>query len=334
MLKSRYILGMFVATTIVACTAIRPVIQPNRLNVKNASAMGALGYRLFFDKRLSGDNTVSCASCHDPNLAFTDGKPTAQGIRAQIGDRNSPSVLGAKDAGFLFWDGRATTLEEQALKPITNPIEMDANLSDVVNKLKSDPVMVQQFKTVFNHDPNSEDLAKALASFERELKLQPSAYDRYSAGDNQALSPLAKKGLRIFKVEATCNTCHTGYRLSDDGFHNVGIGMDKPNPDLGRYKITQKSGDQGRFRTPSLLNISNTGPYFHDGSKKTLREVVHHYNTGGIKNPYLDKEMVTLNLTSVQEEAIVAFLESLSASSNFSELKAQYDRTGLMTRRR
>jgi len=275
-----------------------------------------LGKQLFFDPRLSRDNTVSCATCHDPEKGYSNGEQFATGVRGQKGDRNAPTVINAAYHKLQFWDGRAVGLEGQALGPIQNPIEMDMTLPEVVKKLNAISGYREQFKAVYQSEATPELIAKAIASFERTLLSGDAPYDRFKAGDKSALSPAAQRGMEVFFKKAHCTACHAGPNFSDGAFHNIGIGMDKEKPDLGRYNETKLLGDRGAFKTPSLREVARTAPYMHDGSLATLEDVVEYYDKGGIRNPQLDEEMFPLKLSTQEKADLVTFLkEGLSSLS-------------------
>ena len=265
----------------------RPVPENNPLTRKQVE----LGRKLFFDKRLSRDRSIACATCHDPKKAFTDGKPLAVGIGGATGTRNVPTLVNRAWGRMFFLDGRAPTLEKQALEPIQNPIEMDLPLSEVKARVGLDP----------------DDAARALASYVRTILSGNSPYDRYINGDRKALSEKARAGLAVFRGKGRCTACHAGPTLSDERLHNTGIAWrDGGLIDLG--------GGQGNFKVPTLREISRTAPYMHDGSLKTLEDVVDYYDRGGNANPYLDDDIRPLNLTLEEKRALVEFLKTLSGS--------------------
>ncbi|MEZ5940367.1 MAG: cytochrome c peroxidase [Planctomycetaceae bacterium] len=277
----------------------------------------ALGKQLYFDPRLSRDSTISCASCHDPQKGFSNGETFATGVRNQVGGRNSPTVINTAFQRFQFWDGRAGSLEEQALGPIQNPIEMDMTLEEVVKRLNAIPGYRQQFQDVFGTNVNSEGIAKAIAAYERTVLSGNAPYDQFQAGDKSALSESAQRGMKLFFGRANCSACHAGPNFTDNGFHNIGIGMDAKEPDQGRVAISKLGGDTGAFKTPTLREIARSGPYMHDGSLKTLSEVVAHYNRGGIANPWLDEEMFEMKLSEQEQADLVTFLEEGLSSSTY-----------------
>jgi len=273
-----------------------------------------LGAQLYFDTRLSADNTISCATCHKPDAAWANHDPTDTGIKGQVGGRNSGTILDSAYMRFQFWDGRAGSLEEQALGPIHNPIEMGETLENVVKKLNAIPGYRAQFKEVFGTDADTGGIAKAIAAFERTVVSGASPYDRYLLGEKGAMSAAAIRGMKLFNGKAHCTPCHSGPAFSDQSFHNLGVGMGKPNPDLGREAHTKNPADRGKFKTPGLRNVALTGPYLHDGSAKTLMDVVGVYDRGGEANPDLDPLVFPLRLTASEKAELVAFMEALTGT--------------------
>ena len=271
-----------------------------------------LGAQLYFDTRLSADNTISCGTCHDPRAGWANPHPTDTGINGQVGGRNSGSIINSAYMRFQFWDGREASLEGQALGPIHNPIEMGETLENVVRKLAAIPGYREQFQQVFGADVTTDGIAKAIAAFERTIVSGPSPYDRHLMGERDALSPAARRGLRLFNGKGHCTPCHSGPAFSDQSFRNLGVGMDREKPDLGRYDHTKDPADRGRFKTPGLRNVAETGPYLHDGSAKTLRDVIDIYDRGGVPNPGLDRLVLPLALTAREKADLVAFLEALT----------------------
>jgi cytochrome c peroxidase len=250
----------------------------------------ALGRALFRDPILSRDRTVACATCHDAATAFTDKHPLAIGIQDRRGDRRSPTIINRAFGKAFFWDGRARSLEEQVLQPITNPKEMDLTLSEAVARLR-DSTYAPQFQQTFQRPPTQEDLAKALATYVRTILAGDSPYDRYMAGKQEALSPQAQAGLRLFRGKAACLTCHVGVNFSDERLHNTGLGA---------------------FKTPTLRQVADRPPYLHNGSLATLEDVIDFYDKGGKPHPDLDPELHPLHLTPDEKAALAAFLRSLS----------------------
>lgn len=294
-----------------------PVPSDNPLT----AAKVELGKQLYFDPRLSQDNNVSCASCHDPAKGWSNGTPFATGIGGQMGGRSSPTIINSAYQKFQFWDGRALELEGQALGPIQNPIEMNMKLDDLIPKLNKIEGYQKQFRTVFGKDATPENIAKAIAAFERTVLSGDAPYDRFKAGDKKALSEAAQRGQSVFFNKASCSACHAGPNFTDGSFHNIGVGMDKPEPDLGRFGETKLVGDKGGFKTPTLREIARTAPYMHDGSLKTLEDVVNYYDKGGTPNPQLDEEIFPLKLSDAQKADLVTFLKEALASPSYPEIK-------------
>ena len=288
----------------------------------STAAKISLGKQLFFDKRLSVDNTVSCASCHDPKKGWSNNDATAVGIEGKRGGRSSPTVINSAYSKFQFWEGRAGSLEEQALGPIANPIEMNLPLDQLIEKLKGIEGYRQQFKTVYGTDITTDGVAKSIAAFERTVLSGDAAYDRFKGGDTSALSEKGVKGMKLFFGKANCSSCHAGANFTDNAFHNIGVGMDKPEPDVGRKAISKLLGDTGAFKTPTLRDIAKTAPYMHDGSAATLTDVLNYYNKGGHPNPFLDEEIFTLRLNAEEIESLVEFLSVGLSSSKYPDAEA------------
>jgi len=316
----------------------------------------SLGQKLFVDRRLSADGTVSCSTCHDPALAFTDRKPTSVGIKGRVGQRNAPTVLNALYNKTQFWDGRVNTLEEQAALPIVNSVEMGhPSLDAAVAQIAAVEEYQHAFRNVFGHPPNSPDLLRAIASYERTQLSFDSPFDHFIAGGKNAIDESAKRGWELFNNQARCNKCHalTETRrdvtnLIDNDFHNIGVlivqhkvvplarqaeqlvktgdtsaidqaAIQTEMSALGRFLITKKEPDIASFKTPNIRNVLVTGPYFHDGSQDTLWDVIDHYNKGaGLQDPYLDQDIQPLALTENDIDDLVAFMASLT-SPNYKE---------------
>lgn len=273
-----------------------------------------LGKKLFFDTRLSLDRASSCATCHDPGKAFADALPRARGFQGQIGRRNSPTVLNAAYNTAQFWDGRASTLDEQCKGPLLNPIEM--NMLDekhLVDRLESIPGYRQDFKTVFNSAATLDNVARAIAAFERTLVTPNSRFDRYTAGDKMALTQREKRGLLVFIGKASCSECHNGPNFTDNKYYSLGAVAAPGAPqDTGRYEVTRKEEDRYAYKTPSLRNAALTAPYMHDGSVATLEQVVDFYDRGGDGGPNKSNLIFKLNLTPEEKADLIAFLKSLN----------------------
>jgi cytochrome c peroxidase len=294
-----------------------PIPPDNPVTLETVS----LGRKLFYEKKLSADNTISCSQCHSPQLGFSDGRKHSTGVGGKTGTRNAPTVMNAAYAAVQFWDGRAASLEAQAAGPIANPVEMNQTHDVSVTKLSADPQYPRLFAAAFGPGPITiGKVEKAIAAFERTVISGNSAFDRYQyGGDKTALSPAAIRGLAIFtdKAKGNCATCHTigeTYALFTDGkFHNIGIGVNSEGEitDAGRYSETKSEKERGSFKTPSLRNVGLSAPYMHDGSLKTLKDVVDFYAGGGNSNPNLDKEIKETKLTGQEREDLIEFLESL-----------------------
>jgi cytochrome c peroxidase len=285
-----------------------------------------LGRLLYFDVRLSHDRTVSCATCHDPKHGFAEPRKTSTGIGGKIGGRNAPTVINRLFSAEQFWDGRAADLEAQALGPLINPIEMGMTSHDVVAEVvRTIPGYGPLFEKAFGSAEVTIDrLGQAIASYERTVWSGNSPYDRHQAGDAEALSAAARRGLALFEGKGNCVTCHAGFNFTDESYHNLGVGMAAASPDLGRYDVTKADADRGAFKTPTLREIVNSAPYMHDGSVATLAEVVALYDRGGEKNPWLSKEMRPLGLTGDEKRDLVAFLEALSGEVSGTEVPSTF----------
>ena len=319
----------------------------------------ALGEKLFFDGRLSLDGTVACRTCHDPARAFTDGRPVSVGIKGRQGQRNAPTILNALYSKTHFWDGRAATLEDQAALPIQNPSEMgQPDLDAAAAAIAQDRDYQKAFQKAFGRPPNGSDLTRAIASYERTQLSFASPFDSFVAGNSNAISDPAKRGWELFVSKARCNKCHalTDTRRDptffiDHKFHNIGVGIERHNvvalactaqtrlnsgdkiavdraaiqselSALGSFLVTKQQADIATFKTPSLRNVLITAPYFHDGSERTLWDVVDHYNKGGMNNPWLDQDIRPLALSEMEIDDVVAFMASLT-SAQFREQGAR-----------
>src|ERR1700739_2922961 len=330
------------------------VISPATLT----PAKVALGQKLFFEPRLSGDSTVACATCHDPDRAFADGRPVSVGIHGRVGQRNAPTVLNALYTKHQLWDGRVSPLEQQAALPITNPFEMgSAKIKDAVSRIASNKDYQAQFMQAFGRGVNEQDMLSAIAAYERTLASFDSPFDHFIAGEANAISDSAKRGWELSNTKARCHLCHAltenqrdATLFIDNDFHNIGIGIlrhrvaplaqqaerelaqgDLAAIDttaitgemsfLGRFLVTRKQSDIAAFKTPGLRNVVVTAPYFHDGSMQTLWDVMDHYNKGdGITDPWLDQDMQPLGLSGPETDDVVAFLATLTS--------AQYEQQG------
>jgi cytochrome c peroxidase len=262
-----------------------------------------LGRQLFNDRRLSRDGMTACVSCHDPSRAFSDGRAKAVGVFGRQGRRNAPALVNRGYGRAFFWDARTSSLEEQVLKPIEDPNEMDLPVDEAARRVGVAP----------------QDLSRALASFVRSLLSGGAAYDRFVNGDRTALSGEQQTGLQIFRGTGNCTACHVGPNFSDERTHNTGIAWAGEAGraggeylDEGRAAITGKPDDRGAFKTPTLREVTRTAPYMHDGSLATLEDVIDYYDRGGNVNAFLDPEIRPLRLTTGEKRALISFLASLS----------------------
>ena len=307
----------------------------------------ALGRKLYFDVRLSKDGTVACATCHDVSRGFTDHRSVSEGIGDHLGKRSAPTTMNAALLQSQFWDGRAASLEEQAKLPILNPIEMGhPDAAGAMAAVNTDPAYQGLFQKAYGRAPNYDDLGRAIASFERTLIFLNAPFDRFAGGDGKALSPAAQRGWNLFNGKARCVSCHminsSNPLGTDNLFHNIGVSARTRNfealatqalgvlksgndtealdklaietdmSELGRFLVTKKREDIGAFKTEQLRNVGLTAPYMHDGSLKTLWDVMDHYNKGGESNAYLDGGIEPLNLSENEIDDVVAFLFTLT----------------------
>lgn len=304
-----------------------------------------LGRQLYFDPRLSSDATISCASCHAPNHGYAADTRFGVGVGAQEGNRNSPVAYNRILSGAQFWDGRAASLEEQAIGPIANPIEMSNTHEACIECLRGMPGYVAQFNLVFDDGLTIDNVAKAIASFERTLVTGPAPWDYYKqlddfeqqfaadiedldalkeedeafyneymalkkASEDHPISESAIRGGKLFfSDKAGCTACHLGANFTDEKYHNLGVGMDAAEPDLGRFVVSKAEIDKGAFKTPTCRNVAQTAPYMHDGSQKTLEEVVEWYAKGGHPNQWLSEKVKKLDLTDQDKADLVAFMK-------------------------
>jgi cytochrome c peroxidase len=278
----------------------------------------ALGKQLFADPRLSRTDRVSCASCHDPAKGFSNGDRVATGVDDKKGTRSVPSLFNVAYNRSFFWDGRARTLEEQALVPIQDPKEMDMRLDALAKKVNGIADYRRQFQAVFGGAATAARIAQAIAAYERTIVSRDTPFDRYLKGEKEALTPAALRGLKLFYDQARCFLCHKGPNFTDDDFHNIGI-LDGSAKDPGRRGVTGKQADQGKFKTPTLREAARTAPYMHNGRFKSLVEVVQHYNFGGVTdeaNDYRDEKLEVLYLSEEQAKDLLTFVsEGLTTAS-------------------
>jgi cytochrome c peroxidase len=294
-----------------------PISAPYPADNKPSSARAELGKKLFFDTRLSGDGNMSCASCHNPIYGWSDGFATAKGFKSEVLGRASPTVINSAFNPLQMWDGRKKSLEDQATGPLESEHEMAANFPVMLAFLNNNEGYKAEFAKAYPNEPiDKVTLAKAIATFERTVISNNSPFDRWVKGDKHAMSAQQVKGFRLFTdpSKGNCVACHQGANFTDNGFHNLGLasyGVD--NPDLGRYNQKKVAVLKGAFKTPTLRDITLTAPYFHDGSAKTLKEVVAHYNTGGLVKKDLSPNVKPLNLSEQEMSDLVAFMEALTS---------------------
>lgn len=308
-------LGLAATTDIDALKAQykRPEAIPQPTENAQTDARVALGRMLFFDPRLSGSQFLSCASCHNPALSYTDGLPKARGDGMKELGRRSPTVLNLAWSSSLFWDGRASSLEEQALGPITSPGEMNMPLERLGPTVEA----ISGYKPLFaaaypGEGITPQSVAKAIAAYERTLVSKPSRFDAWISGDTRALTPAEIRGFVSFNTKARCSSCHSGWRLTDDGFYDIGLAGD----DVGRGGVLPDIPEvKNTFKTPTLRDVDRRYPYMHDGSAATLEEVVSYYNQGGtLHRPSTSPEIKPLGLSATEQAEIVAFLRTLTGS--------------------
>ena len=290
-----------------------PTVVPIPSSNLNYTAKIELGKQLYFDGRLSKNNAISCAFCHNPGTGFADPRQTSIGVGGGVGGRQSPTVYNTGLNHVQFWDGRARSLEEQAIGPIHNPVEMAETHEHVVAKLGKIKGYQQQFRAVFGTDVNLQGIAEAIAAYERTVLSTNSAFDKYVLGAQKAMDEAAVRGLALFKGKARCILCHNGPNFTDNQFHNLGVPQIGPmKEDLGRFAVSRAEKDRGAFKTPTLRSITETAPYMHDGAFKTLEEVVEFMDQGDGSNPNLSPLVKPLNLTAEEKSDLVAFLKALA----------------------
>ena len=295
----RFVLALVIAVPLGLDLYI-PVPEDNPLTRERIE----VGRRLFHDRRLSRDHSLACSSCHDPERAFSTARPLSRGVFGRQGRRNVPALINRGYGKAFFWDGRITTLEEQVLKPIQDPNEMDMTLADASTRVGL----------------SANEISHALASYVRSILSGNAPFDRFVNGDRRALSPEQQRGLTIFRSKGNCIACHVGPNFTDERLHNTGVawrpfGGARPGGrylDDGHFAVSGRAEDRGRFKTPTLRDVDRTSPYMHDGSKTTLQDVVNFYDDGGRPNPNLDIEIRPLDLTVEEKRALVSFLRSLS----------------------
>jgi cytochrome c peroxidase len=266
----------------------------------------ALGKQFFWDKRWSRNGTVACVSCHDPNHGWADPRRFSARFDGKPTPRHSPTLVNRLFSDVQQWAGTRASLEDQANKASDMSPEL------MVKSLGAIPAYQEQFRKVFGTELNAAGVAKAIAAYERMILSGNAPYDRFRTGETAALSPAAQRGLALFSGKARCAPCHAGFNFTDEGYHNLGVGMDRDNPDLGRFTVTKVERHRGAFKTPTLRDVARRPPYMHDGSLTTLAEVVAFYDRGGTPNAWLAPEVQPLGLTAQDQADLVAFLEALT----------------------
>lgn len=303
-----------------------PEEPPHPENNEPTPARVALGEKLFFEERLSHDGDMSCATCHSPELGWSDGLPTARGFRGMILGRATPTVVNTAYNGIQMWDGREPTLESQALGPMKSEHEMNIDLDKVVAMLKADPAYAADFAEAYPGEPISEDtVGRAIASFERTIISRTSPFDQWVQGDATAMTADQVEGFKLFVGKAKCDVCHSAPNFTDDGFHNLGLpAFAKEEPDLGRFAQVPLGIMKGAFKTPTLRDVELTAPYFHDGSADSLLDVIEHYAIGGEVKTNLSPNMEALDLTEKEKQQLVDFMLALTSPENKPDLQVVY----------
>lgn len=290
-----------------------PVPYPSD-NQANAARV-SLGQTLFFDPRLSGDGNMSCATCHNPALGWSDGLPTARGVKSSVLGRASPSIYNTAFNGIQMWDGRKASLEDQAMGPMQANVEMNMDIGKLFTWLRGNEGYQRLFAKAYPGEAiNEATLSKAIASFERTAISRDSAFDRWVKGDRKALTEQQVSGFKLFVGKGNCVACHSGPNFTDNSFHNIGLASwGVAEPDMGRYAQKPVNAMKGAFKTPTVREAARTAPYFHDGSAATLMDVVEHYDRGGVAKGNLSASIKPLGLSAEEKRALVAFMEGLSS---------------------
>jgi cytochrome c peroxidase len=322
MLLMASLLGLMAGVGVTSATTgkpdpyLRPALVPAPADNAITPARVALGKALFFDPRLSGSQWISCASCHNPALGWSDGLPTAIGDGMKKLPRRTPTILNVAYNTVFMWDGRAASLEDQATGPIKAKDEMDQDMKILVDRLMAIPGYAAAFERAYPGEGITEKtIAKALASFERTVISADSPFDRWRAGNEKAVDESAKRGFKLFTGKAKCDVCHEGFNFTDNGFHNIGLKTPKGMPeDVGRYAQRKVKINKGAFKTSTLRDVALTAPYMHNGIYRTLEEVIDHYDRGGDAKDNLSPNMEPLNLTSQEKKDLLSFLKSLTGT--------------------
>lgn len=290
---------------------LRPMEVPQPKNNLSTPERIKLGKFLFFDPRLSGSGWISCATCHNPALGWSDGLPTAIGHDMQPLGRSTPTILNTAYQSFQMWDGRHRTLEKQALGPVLDASEMAGNMEDVLHELSSIPRYEVMFEQAYPGEGiTKETISKAISAFERTVVSTDGPFDRWLKGVDGAMSESAIRGFELFKGKANCVACHSGFNFTDNGFHNIGL---RDTDDMGRYNVRKVNVLKGAFKTPTLRDVTLTAPYMHNGAYSTLEEVIDHYDAGGFENAgTLSPNMKPLRLSKKEKKDLVEFIKALT----------------------
>ena len=297
---------------------ILPEVSAPQANAQN-DARVELGRHLFFDPRLSGEGNMSCGTCHNPALGWSDGQPTARGVKSMVLDRASPTIVNSGFNTIMMWDGRKKSLEDQAMGPMEATVEMNMDTVKLFKRLNETAGYRKLFDAAYpNEGINASTVSKAISAFERTVVMKDTPFDRWIAGDTKAMNAQQVRGFGAFldPNKGNCAACHSAPNFTDNGFHNIGLASwGKPNPDMGRYAQKPVARMKGAFKTPQLRGIALTAPYFHDGSAPTLMDVIDQYEKGGIVVTNLDPNIKSLTLSKQDKEDLVAFMHALTGTT-------------------
>jgi len=334
---NRFCTGIFIGMIILGVLSCDDMVQPNAieplLDVPKSfpapefpednlftNQRWQLGKRLFYDPILSLDYSISCASCHKPELGFSDDRAFSLGIENRVGTRNASTLANVAYHPYYTREGGVPTLEMQILVPIQEHVEFDFNILLIADRMLSDSSYVQQSLEAYNRNPDPFVITRAIACFERSLISGASRYDKFINGDHSALSLEERQGMALFFSERlSCTSCHSGFNFTNYSFENNGLYIEYPDP--GRFRLTNNVADRALFKVPTLRNVEITRPYMHDGSLQSLEDVVNHYNTGGVNHPHKSPHVKSLNLSKQEKDELVAFLKSLTDDHFINNLK-------------
>jgi cytochrome c peroxidase len=293
---------------------ILPAVEHPSDNKPTAERI-ALGHKLFFDPRMSGDGNMSCATCHNPAVGWSDALPTAKGVKSAVLGRSSPTIFNTAYNGIQMWDGRKKSLEDQAMGPMEANVEMNMDLAKLFQWLNGNEGYKAMFAKAYPGAAiDAPTVSKAIAAYERTVISKNSPFDRWVKGDAKAMTVQQVDGFKLYNGKANCIACHSGSNFTDNGFHNVGLAsFGTSEPDLGRYTQKPVKAMKGAFKTPTLREVARTAPFFHDGSANTLMDVVEFYNKGGEVTSNLSPNMKPLGLSKAEKESLVAFMQALSS---------------------